>query len=202
MKRTMAISLCLLLVLGLLLCGCSEKPPVLGSWKASADAGGILRKIIEDQNGSVGDYVTIDNCEMVLLAEFREDGTYSLKVDQEVFGASLEAQKEAMKPAMLKYMMDSLGLDEETMKSFNINIDTIIDQVLDEGMTTSLAQLDLEGRYKVEENKLLLSGSPDAEPDAAACAVGEISGDAFRITEAGEGSEVLELLLPLTFEKN
>ena len=95
MKKILSLTLTALL-LAALLAGCggagggaAEEKGITGSWAADVDMTEYLNEMLSEDE-EIGQFLTLDNFTIKLLAEFKEDGTYTMAGDPESAQAAEE----------------------------------------------------------------------------------------------------------------
>lgn len=238
-KKTLALLLALVLVLSLTACG--GKSDIIGTWQGEIDLSEALIEGADEGSGEVIDSMELpmdvdrisDYLEpftLLFTYVFKEDGTYSIKVDEASLDAEMEEYKQGLASyfryffvEMLSQMAVEMGLAEQV--SSEEELETILDIDLEEaiseglgmelsdfvdeivreemGSTQEIAALfNSEGKYKTKDGKLLLSAGLEYNVDPEVYDYYSISGTTLTITE-GTPSEDDEFVTfyPLVLQK-
>ena len=227
MKKLIALLLALMMTFSLT--ACSSGPELLGTYEGTFDITELVSTEFDtgaglnDPSISLANY--IDQFELKVIFEFKEDGTYVEKLDT----ASMEAFTESLKTATVLYMDDvmlksfieefsSYGYDVQTKEDVEALINTswdsifisvmgisseeFISQAIDSFASELLAEETIaEGKYKAEDGKLHSSASLDEDYPEDAYETYVIDGDTVTIT-GGVNVEENELLsYPIVLKK-
>ena len=206
MKKILSLTLTALL-LAALLAGCggagggaAEEKVITGSWAADVDMTEYLNEI--------GQFLTLDNFTIKLLAEFKEDGTYTMAGDPESAQAAMDSLKEQLKGALTDYlqaMIDESGMDttvEELLKEADMTMEDLMAE-MDEAYSAEdlVGDLNTEGKYLFEDGKLALSDSLDEEADIAEYEAATLEGDTLTLTGGEDADSEFAGLYPIVFER-
>ena len=222
MKKTWFLTLCALL-LAALLAGCggtagepageaaaeppeAAEPGIAGSWTAEVDMADTLNETLSEAE-EIGKYLNLESFSFRLLAEFREDGTYSMHCDPDSARAALDGLKEQMKGALSGYLEDiakESGLDltaEELMEQAGITMDDLLAE-MDEAYSAEdmVGDMELSGKYLFENGTLALSDDPETDPDPNDAETVTLEGDTLTFTGGGEDSQFAGLY-PVVFHR-
>ena len=131
MKKRIAFTLTLVMLLGLLLSGCSlvtgllqsakkptEKEQILGTWETTLDLSDMLNEEIAGADQALAKYFDLD-FSITLIMTFNEDNTCSLKADRDAFEDTMDDLMKQMEDSLIKYLEDILkaaGLDNKCTK--------------------------------------------------------------------------------------
>ncbi len=162
MKKSFSVSMCLALIFSMTLlftgCGGSDKDVFIGKWESKVDLSSMFNKQFEEQN--MGKDI-IDEFNLTLIYEFKEDDTCKITVDEEAFKISYD-----------KFIDDiSIVLEktfEEQAKSAGITLDDLLktqgfatvkelikSQMKYETILSSFSSANTTGSYKLEDGMLL-----------------------------------------------
>lgn len=209
MKKILSLALSALLLVALL-AGCgggTAEKGIAGSWAADVDMTEYLNAALSAEE-DLGKYLTLDSFTIKLLADFNEDGTYSMKGDPDSAKAAMDGLKEQTKAAVTAYMEDMIkeqGLDmslDELLEASGMSMDDLVDQ-MDQAYSTEdlLGDLTMEGKYLYEEGKLALSDSLDEEADLSTYEAVELDGDTLTLTGGDDADSDFAGLYPVVFER-
>ena len=118
------------------------------------------------EDEEIGQFLTLDNFTIKLLAEFKEDGTYTMAGDPESAQAAMDSLKEQLKGALTDYlqaMIDESGMDttvEELLTEADMTMDDLMAE-MDEAYNAEYEAATLEG------DTLTLTGGEDADSEFA-----------------------------------
>lgn len=161
----------LIIIICVLFSGCaSEQDKLLGRWETTLDITGYLRQELAENSGLMAEYLEPEDCAVILVWTFYQDGTYSVAPDQD---ALEEAQREFFRQAergMTTYLEDEvseLGMEpSEYLASLGLTMDSFLVQLMGEDPIVKLTEdLERRGCYALEDGKMYLSGSLKQEPD-------------------------------------
>ena len=219
MKRVMKKMVCVLvaaaMVLALIGCGSSsknnDKEKFLGTWKVDVDLTDAFNdgftEGMDQIDAAASEYFNVDKFDFTVIFTFNDDGTYSMGVDDDSFNSSVDGVKESVKAGLTRYFEDmivEMGLDmsvDEVLEASGMSMEALIDASLTPDMFGGvLEELNLSGKWKVENGKLYLTESADDDFD-------EEDFDYYEITEEGiklyipEGVEDETGLYPMLLTK-
>ena len=213
MKKILSLTLTALL-LAALLAGCggagggaAEEKGITGSWAADVDMTEYLNEMLSEDE-EIGQFLTLDNFTIKLLAEFKEDGTYTMAGDPESAQAAMDSLKEQLKGALTDYlqaMIDESGMDttvEELLTEADMTMDDLMAE-MDEAYSAEdlVGDLNPEGKYLFEDGKLALSDSLDEEADIAEYEAATLEGDTLTLTGGEDADSEFAGLYPIVFER-
>ena len=213
MKKILSLTLTALL-LAALLAGCggagggaAEEKGITGSWAADVDMTEYLNEMLSEDE-EIGQFLTLDNFTIKLLAEFKEDGTYTMAGDPESAQAAMDSLKEQLKGALTDYlqaMIDESGMDttvEELLTEADMTMDDLMAE-MDEAYNAEdlVGDLNTEGKYLFEDGKLALSDSLDEEADIAEYEAATLEGDPLTLTGGEDADSEFAGLYPIVFER-
>jgi len=210
MKKFLSLALGALLLVALL-AGCgggsAAGDSIVGSWSADVNMTEYLNQLLGEEE-EIGQYLTLDNFTIKLLAEFKEDGTYSMNGDPDSAQAAMDGLKEQMKTAVTAYLEDMIeqeGLDmslEDLLAASGMSLDDLVNE-MDEAYSAEdlVGDLTMEGKYLFEDGKLALSDSLDEEADIEAYEAAELKGDTLTLTGGDDSDSEFAGLYPVVFER-
>ena len=213
MKKILSLTLAALLLVALL-AGCggagggaAEEKGITGSWAADVDMTEYLNKLLGEEE-ELSQYLTLENFTIKLLAEFKDDGTYTMACDPASADAAMDGLKEQTKDAMLRYMQDMIdesGMDttvEDLLAESGMTMDDLMAE-MDEAYSAEdlVGDLNMEGKYVYEEGKLALSNSLDEEADIAEYEPVSLEGDTLTLTGEGDTDGEFAGLYPVVFDR-
>lgn len=216
MKKQLATILGILMIaLSLIMfSGCSQQSEIkqneiIGSWETTIDMADMINKgFAEDEE--MGEYLSINEFDLVVQVTFKEDGTYKMNVDEdaaeESFGKAQEDLVEGFEKYLEQIIKDS-GMDmtvEEALTSSGSSMDELLEEVFGEEMLNALIEeLETEGNFEAKDGKLFMSDGMDNEIDEDEYETYEIDGDELKLLEAigGDADEEDFGLYPMTFKR-
>lgn len=203
MKKIFVLLLGAALLLGALAgCGGSKSASgavLQGTWRAELDMADMLNEQLAASG--MGEFVNISDFDMALVLDLKDNGTYSMTMDEDALANSMEGVKDQLKAGITAYfekVMPGQSV-ESALATVGMNIDDLMDQALN--VDNLSGSFKVEGQYRAEEGKLYLSSSVDAEPTSnyVSC---QQSGDTLTLDEgstAAGGS--MAQLLPMVFQR-
>ena len=223
MKKLIALLLSVVLACSLVGCG---GPEILGTYKTTADVTDLFVESFDEGTGltdpelSLANYM--DSFTLVIISEFKEDGTYVQYLDSASTEAALDALAGAIVPLTedlvlytLSEQFRAFGYSFETKEdvetfvgmawddiintSLGMSLEEFAEQLINELVADTLTDEVLaEGNYKAEKGKLYISESLDTEISEGCYETYEINGDVITVT-GGVNIEETEIL-PYPFD--
>ena len=174
------------------LASCGETvDSVVGKWAAEVD---IVKAMLEGLKSEGIEGVDISSAGEVTIKlnpEFKEDGTYTIKIETDKDFAS--KLKEVLKPVFEAYIAQT-----PEMAEYGVTADSLV-EMFGSFSADDMFGEDNDGKYKVDGNKLYLWGA-DEEMDPENYAVFAFEGNTMKWTAVnGEDSESFGSLLPIVF---
>lgn len=208
MKKTFALVLSVLLLVGLLAgCGGADKE-IVGTWETSLEMANYLNEEFEAEG--MQDYLNVSTFAVVMRFTFNQDGTYSCEADQAAFEQTVEGLKEEMKAGFVKYAEDMIadaGMDmtaEELFAQMGTSLDDLInDSFSAEDLSDVTDMAAAEGNYETKDGKLYLSDGKEYQVDPEIYEVYTIEGDKMTFVESvgGDADDDMAELYPLEFQR-
>lgn len=223
MKKLIALLLSVVLACSLVGCG---GPEILGTYKTTADVTDLFVESFDEGTGltdpelSLANYM--DSFTLVIISEFKEDGTYVQYLDSASTEAALDALAGAIVPLTedlvlytLSEQFRAFGYSFETKEdvetfvgmawddiintSLGMSLEEFAEQLINELVADTLTDEVLaDGNYKAEKGKLYISESLDTEISEGCYETYEINGDVITVT-GGVNIEETEIL-PYPFD--
>ncbi len=201
MKKLLAIALAIMtLISACVFFGCDEEPEApkpeevfIGSWEFDID----MTEMMDEQMGSdptMGKYFDFKDLSFTLNVEYKNDGTYSAKIDETSIDAFITSVTAAMKSGMTKYFEDMIAQTPEmegmtvdqVLAALGTDLDTLITStVTKESLMESFGETNTSGVYKIEENKLYMAETTEEINDEYVT-FDIINNDEIKITELVE----------------
>lgn len=210
MKKALSVILCVVLSISMLLtmtgCG-SEQSKFVGKWRGEIDMTDYLNDQFA-QDEEMSKYIKLKSFAFDMIFEFKDDGTYSQKVDEDSFDDAMDDLIDDLTVGMEKLFeeqAEALGFSVSEILELS-GYSTVKEMVEESYSKETLGDLTAgmvnEGKFKVADGKLYLSEGKDYDVDEDEYYTYEIDGDKFVIQETHvSGEEDYEDLLPWTFEK-
>ena len=187
MKRILALSLALLLLISL--AGCAEPDPIVGTWTGEIDDANRINQLLEDTYGTeMAQYWKVETFPVTIQMTFRRDGTYSQTVDNEKLNASMDQLKQVLSAGLTAFLEDLIAASntditvEALMQQLNISVDDLMNSAFSEKTIGEVEnEYTFEGKYKTEDGKLYTSTGPDINVDENWYETYEISEDTLTL---------------------
>lgn len=187
MKRILALSLALLLLISL--AGCAEPDPIVGTWTGEIDDANRINQLLKDTYGEeMAQYWQVDTFPVTIQMTFRRNGTYSQTVDNEKLNASMDQLKQVLSAGLTAFLEDLIAASntditvDALMQQLNISVDDLMNSAFSEKTIGEVEnEYTFEGKYKTEDGKLYTSTGPDINVDENWYETYEISEDTLTL---------------------
>lgn len=208
MKKRIALVLCLVLALSAVLCGCgTEKDKLLGSWTTTIDMAAMFNEELAAEP-EMAEYLSVETLEIGFQLTFNEDDTYALTVDPTTMDAAAETLGQVVSEGMRKYFSDALaaqGIEmdiDEALAAMGMDLDALVEEMKDEVFSEeAVAEMNVEGRFKVEDGKLYLTESVDEEPVGGEYNTYTLDGDKLTLDAGSEADSDMAFMFPMVLER-
>ena len=167
MKKIIALTLCLILVLSL--CACGAKEDLSGTWKTTLDMSAGYNAELEAVDPTMAEYLKLDSFDVPLIMELKADGTYTMTVDRAELEVVMEQVIEATTNGTLAYfevILAQEGIDmevTEAMELMGISLDDLVAELTAELDSEEFyASMGGEGKWKASDGKFYMTDSLDA----------------------------------------
>ncbi len=168
-KHITAAVLCIVVLLSL--CACNEpegdEALILGSWEAEFDVTATLMELATGGDISLEDYYDFDGICFTARFTFNKDGTMEYGFDKEsskeAYDRFAAAYKEGMKRLCDEAYAEQYGSFDAFCEEMHTTPDIVLENYLNDLSTDMLFTAE-EGRYKIEDGKVLLSSDSKTEP--------------------------------------
>ncbi len=187
----------------------SEPEKFIGSWEASIDCAELFNNLFSADE-EMGEYIEIEEFELILKVTFKDDGTYKMSVDPKSVEKAVDSLKKDLKKGFTKYfqaVIDSEGLNmtvEELLVANGTNLDDLLEEAFGEDdVDAFVSELESEGKFEVKDGKLYMSDDLDSDIDEDEYETYEISENELKLTDSfGEDVEDgKDFIYPITFKK-
>lgn len=208
MKKRIALVLCLVLVLSAVLCGCgSEQDKLVGTWKTTVNmAESYNQELASDPE--MAEYLSVETLEIGFTLTFNEDGTYALTVDPASMDAAAEVLAQSMTDGLKNYFTDILAAQgvemdvEEALAAMGMDLDTLVEELKNEAFSEeAYTEMNVEGRYKVEDGKLYLTEDVNAEPAGGEYNTYTLEGATLTLEAGSEADSDMAFMFPMVLER-
>ncbi len=167
-KHIIAALLCI--VFALSLCACEpegDETLILGSWEAEFDVSDTLKQLIPQTDTSYDQYFDLEGISFTIRYTFLEDGKFeygfSEDASREDYDRFVNEFKKGMRIILDDAYSSQYGGFAEFCESMGTTEDVILDSYLSDFAPDKIFAVS-EGRYKIEEGKILISNDPKANP--------------------------------------
>lgn len=196
MKKTIASVLCLCLLVGILLTGCSA-PTIVGTWKGQIDmANALNNQMAQNQEVAAFD-LHFENIYLPVVMEFTAEGQRITTITEEDLTTMATAVIDQMLPGIKAYM-EGMGISLDTLLAASgMTTEAFMQQMVDTlTQSMNLSSVNTTATYKAE-NGILYIGE-DAE--TAEQNPYTLEGDKLTIL-AGESDVEFAFMFPLVLER-
>lgn len=214
MKKFATRVLSLVMILAMLFvlggCGGSDADKLVGTWTTALDLTELLNDEIAAGDETMAAYVQVKDFTLNMTVTFKEDGTYTMGIDEASMTAAMEGVLAALKDGMYDYFEDVLaeaGLNmtvDELLAESGISMDELMDEAFSEAMKEDMfGDLSSQGNFEVKDGKLFLSDGLDYAVDETIYEVYTLKGNTLTFEES-VGSDLDQVFIdmyPLIFEK-
>ncbi len=181
----------------------NPKEDIVGSWTADFNVGGMLGDEI-GMSDEEAKYFDFSSLSFEIDFKFNDDGTYSTTLSEDSLDAAMNEMKDIMTDGMEKYLEAELGMtleDYEAQAGMTLE-DTMEQAISAELMNEAFDDINKEGKYELDEDKLYMSDSLDEDVDEEYETFEFINKDEIKIIEAvGSDAETIEGLYPITLKR-
>ena len=167
MKKIIALTLCLILVLSL--CACGAKEDLSGTWKTTLDMSAGYNAELEAVDPTMAEYLKLDSFNVPLIMELKADGTYTMTVDRAELETVMDQVIEATTNGTLAYfevILAQEGIEmevTEAMELMGISLDDLVAELTAELDSEEFyASMGGEGKWKASDGKFYMTDSLDA----------------------------------------
>ena len=208
MKKIIALSVCLILVLSL--CACGAKEDLTGKWTSTINMAQAFNDEIAASDPAMAEYLKLETVSIPLVLELKEDGTYTMSVDPVGMEASMTKLAEDMVAGLESYFAailaeQGLQMDvKEALAAMGIDLDALATELSAELTSQeSFSTYNAEGNYKADNGKLHLTETLDEAINPAIYNTYTLEGDTLTLDV---GTEVLDestaIMFPLVLTRS
>ena len=167
MKKIIALTLCLILVMSL--CACGAKEDLSGTWKTTLDMSASYNAELVAVDPTMAEYLKLESFDVPLIMDLKADGTYTMTVDRAELETVMDQVIEVTTNGTLAYFEDILaqeGIEMDVNEAL-----TLMGISLDDLVAELTAQLDSEefyesmsgeGKWKASDGKFYMTDSLDS----------------------------------------
>ena len=200
MKKWSAMILAVLL-LAALLAGCkpSEESLLVGKWEAKVDLALAYEDLLARADATVAAHVDLRQFDVELTAQFKSDGTYRLRVDEDQLRTGAVNMDAAIRQGMAAYLQAQTGKTmDNLLTAAGLTMDEVMEKYFADDLTAVIREnLESEGTYKVSGGKLILTDEDGSKFFEGNCDVEEEE----LVLKRGVTRAVMSSLLPRTSEQ-
>jgi len=210
MKKVVSVVMSVAMMLSLMfgLTACSDPTEeVVGTWETTIDLFELSGPLFEEDD-ELAEYIQVGEFNVVMYFVFNEDGTYTFATDEEKLAESAATVKEEIISGMKAYFEDYIVAEEldctveELLEAAEVSLEDTAEEMLGDAVIQELvAELEMEGQYKVETGVIYMSESLDEEPDGEIGEIYEISGDEMTFSAPEDATEEEAVGYPMVFKK-
>lgn len=200
MKKWSAMILAVLL-LAALLAGCkpSEESLLVGKWEAKVDLALAYEDLLARADATVAAHVDLRQFDVELTAQFKSDGTYRLRVDEDQLRTGAVNMDATIRQGMAAYLQAQTGKTmDNLLTAAGLTMDEVMEKYFADDLTAVIREnLESEGTYKVSGGKLILT-----DEDGSKFFEGKYDVEEEELVlKSGVTRAVISSLLPLALEK-
>lgn len=190
--------------------GCSkESDALIGTWAGEVNYANYFNKGLQSIAGEgLAEYWAVENFPITLVLTFREDGTYSMTVDQEKLTQTIDDLKKKLTRGLRDFMQDLIDASESTMTvdelmaSMDISAESMIQEAVGPEIVEALVnECTYDGNYSVKDGKLYTSAALAYSVDESMYENYEVTQNTltFMSVVGGDGNSLLsQSLYPFT----
>lgn len=209
MKKIIALSLCLVLVLSL--CACGAKEDLTGKWTTTINMAESYNAEMAAADPTMAEYMSLDSFNIPLVLELKADGTYTMAVDRDGMLTTATEAVAKIRSGMEAYFSEILaqqGIEmdvNEALAVMGISMDELMEELTAEMDFDSLYDsMGGEGNWKAADGRFFMTDSLD---DAAG--IGEyntyvLEGDTLTLDVGTEtvDEETAKMMFPMVLKRS
>ena len=207
MKKIIALTLCLILVLSL--CACGAKEDLSGTWKTTLDMSAGYNAELEAVDPTMAEYLKLDSFDVPLIMELKADGTYTMTVDRAELEVVMDQVIEATTNGTLAYfevILAQEGIDmevTEAMELMGISLDDLVAELTAELDSEEFYEsMGGEGKWKASDGKFYMTDSLDAVAGIGEYNTYVLEGDTLTLDIGTETlDEATAAMFPMVFTR-
>lgn len=207
MKKIIALTLCLILVLSL--CACGAKEDLSGTWKTTLDMSAGYNAELEAVDPTMAEYLKLDSFDVPLIMDLKADGTYTMTVDRAELEVVMDQVIEATTNGTLAYfevILAQEGIDmevTEAMELMGISLDDLVAELTAELDSEEFYEsMGGEGKWKASDGKFYMTDSLDAVAGIGEYNTYVLEGDTLTLDIGTETlDEATAAMFPMVFTR-
>ena len=167
MKKIIALTLCLILVLSL--CACGTKEDLSGTWKTTMDMSAGYNAELVAVDPTMAEYLKLDSFDVPLIMDLKADGTYTMTVDRAELETVMDQVIEVTTNGTLAYFEDILAQEgiemdvNEALTLMGISLDDLVAELTAELDSEEFYEsMGGEGKWKASDGKFYMTDSLDS----------------------------------------
>ncbi len=207
-KKAVALLLVMMMIAALTACSGNS---IVGKWKYRLDfskyaeqmTGSGLEALDDTQKTYYEEFLkAFDDASVDIIIEFKDDGTFTINMDEDSVKAAEDKIKEGLRTALPK-AFTAMGIDIDSyLTDAKITMEQFVENAL-QSLNLSELQTSLNsGKYRYEDGKIYTG---EDEVDESSYLVVELKNDTLTVTdvvgEAGGFDQYKEAFLPMEFTK-
>ena len=211
MKRILALSLALLLLLSLTGCN-GDAGKLAGTWTGQIDDAARINQLLEAAYGEeMAQYWKVESFPVTIYMTFRSNGTYSQTVDKDQLNASMDQLKQVLSNGLTAFLQDLITASktditvEELMQQLNISVDDLLNSAFsDKSISEVEREYTFEGKFEAQDGRLYTSTGTNVGVDKNWYETYELSGDTLTLLALvceEEGTVVDQSRYPITLTR-
>lgn len=179
---------------------------IIGVWKGEVDFTDLIKQTIEDSDSEMSAYFT-KNVALKITYEFKNDNTYFINTDTDTFTADLkDGFNEMTKQYITDYAKELDMTYDEFSDAYYEQTGTTFEEVVSQAINAERiasdikTQIDVSGKYSLEDGKLYISNSLNEPPDTSYNIEYVLEEDSLKLKYDGT-SAGLSLIMPIELER-
>ena len=209
MKKIIALSLCLILVLSL--CACGAKEDLTGKWTTTINMAESYNAEMAAADPTMAEYMSLDSFNVPLVLELKADGTYTMTVEKEGLEAALSEVVGKLSSGMEAYFADLLaqqGIEmdvNEALAAMGISMDDLMAELTAELDADALYEsMGGEGNWKAENGKFYMTEDLETAAGEGEYNTYVLEGDTLTLDVGTEtvDEETAKLMFPMVLTRS
>ena len=191
----MAMSLVVVFSLMCVLSGCqkNDQELIVGSWTYEIEGAENFNEGMEKGMGEeLVKYFKVDSIKFRMIVTYKEDGTYSMEVDENFVPELIDKMEKVVRSGLEKYFEDAIrqaGMDlsvDEFLELSGTSLDAAMEEMFSEENVDELIKIFTTkqvGKYKLENGKIYWTTEENEEFDEESYDTYKLEGDALTLLE-------------------